>query len=65
MHPIHEEYAVLFNAITDAENALQSLQTKLMLAQALAEELYVSGGQEEESENYRPAAAEYGAAGAP
>lgn len=63
MHPIHDEYAVLFNAITDAENTLRSLQTKLMLAQALAEEIYISaGGQDEMSGGMTPAAAGRGVA---
>ena len=35
------EYALLFNAITDAINELQDLQQKLMTAQQEAERIYM------------------------
>lgn len=38
-----KEYSVLFNAITDAIQALQELQLALMVAQQRAEELYIEG----------------------
>lgn len=37
-----EEYIVLFNAITDALKTLEEIQVKLMIAQQLAEEMYIS-----------------------
>lgn len=40
---ITKEYLVLFNAITDIERELESLRTKLIAAQQLAEDLYISG----------------------
>lgn len=39
---ITKEYLVLFNAIADAEQALESLRLKLIAAQQLAEEMYIS-----------------------
>lgn len=42
MSPITEEYLVLFNAVTDAENALMNLYEKMVNAQRLAEELYIN-----------------------
>lgn len=39
---ITKEYLVLFNAIRDTEQALESLQLKLIAVQQLAEELYIS-----------------------
>ncbi len=39
---ITKEYLVLFNAITDIEIALESLRIKLIAAQQLSEELYIS-----------------------
>ena len=38
-----KEYLVLFNAITDAEEALRRLQASLIDAQRQAEELYIAG----------------------
>lgn len=38
-----KEYSILFNAITDAIQALQKLQLALMEAQQKAEELYIEG----------------------
>ena len=35
-----KEYLLLFNAITDAINALQDLQDSLMTAQQKAEDIY-------------------------
>lgn len=43
MYPISKEYLVLFNAITDAEKALQLLNEELVRAQQTAEELYIGG----------------------
>lgn len=42
MKNISKEYLVLFNTITDAESALEALRQKLIVAQQLAEELYIS-----------------------
>lgn len=39
---ITKEYLVLFNAITDTERSLEALRMKLISAQQLAEELYIS-----------------------
>lgn len=47
MQNIPQEYAILFNAITEAEEQLQQLRGKLMLAQQLAEEAYINAPQEE------------------
>jgi len=41
MESITKEYLVLFNSITDAEDALEALRQKLIVAQQLAEELYI------------------------
>lgn len=38
---ISQEYLLLFNAITDAEAALERLRQELMTAQRQAEELFV------------------------
>lgn len=38
---ISQEYLLLFNAITDAESALERLRQELMTAQRQAEELFV------------------------
>lgn len=37
-----KEYLILFNAITDTENALESLRQKLIAVQQLAEETYIN-----------------------
>lgn len=42
MENISKEYLILFNTITDAEIALEALRQKLIAAQQLAEELYIS-----------------------
>lgn len=42
MHNFSQEYAILFNAMTEVENDLQRLKERLMLAQQLAEETYIS-----------------------
>lgn len=39
---ITKEYSILFNAISDTEQALESLRLKLIAAQKLAEEVYLS-----------------------
>ena len=44
MSEITKEYLVLFRAMTQAEQALEELRQKLMDAQRLAEEIYISGG---------------------
>lgn len=46
MQNIAKEYLLLFNAITDAEEALQNLRVRLMTAQQQAETLFL----EKESE---------------
>ena len=40
---MNKEYCVLFNAITDAINALDRVRELLMSAQQEAEELYIEG----------------------
>ena len=42
MQNIPQEYAILFNAMTEVENELQRLKERLMLAQQLAEETYIA-----------------------
>jgi len=49
MHEIQKEYSILFNAITDTEAELLCLRAKLVEAQQMAEELYISG--QESAEN--------------
>ena len=41
MNDITKEYLLLFNAITDAGEALQQLQMQLMVAQQHAEALFI------------------------
>jgi len=41
MKPISKEYLLLFNALTDAEAALQHLREELMAAQQQAESLFL------------------------
>lgn len=41
MKSLSREYVLLFNAITDVEEALQLLRQKLMLAQQQAEALFI------------------------
>ena len=48
MQNISKEYLLLFNAITDAENAMQTLCLRLMEAQKAAEQLYICGEEPEE-----------------
>jgi len=43
MNDITREYLLLFNAITDAGEALRELQTRLMEAQQKAEALFLDG----------------------
>lgn len=40
---MNKEYCVLFNAVTDALNALERVRELLMSAQQEAEELYIEG----------------------
>ena len=42
MHEIQKEYSILFNAITDTEAELLRLRIKLVEAQQMAEESYIS-----------------------
>lgn len=42
MQNISQEYAILFNAMTEVEDELQRLRERLMLAQQLAEETYIA-----------------------
>lgn len=44
---MNEEYIRLFNAITDALEQLEAIKQGLMTAQQEAEELYISGTDEE------------------
>lgn len=41
MHTITKEYLLLFNALTDAEDALRQLEFRLIQAQQQAEELFL------------------------
>lgn len=41
MQPISKEYLLLFNVLTDAENELLDLRTRLINAQRMAEELFI------------------------
>ena len=43
MKTISKEYLLLFNALTDAEEALRKLREQLMVIQRQAEELYLEG----------------------
>ena len=45
MENISQEYIILFNAITEAEEALRATREKLIAVQQRAEELYISGGE--------------------
>ena len=45
MEPITKEYLLLFNTITNIEQALETLRRELMEAQRRAEELYLERGQ--------------------
>lgn len=40
---MNKEYCILFNAVTDAINALDRVMELLMSAQQEAEELYIEG----------------------
>lgn len=42
MENLSKEYILLFNAILDAENTLESLKERLIKAQIDAEEIYIS-----------------------
>ena len=42
MQNIQKEYSILFNAITDTEAELLRLHIKLIEAQQMAEEIYIS-----------------------
>lgn len=46
MQNVSKEYLALFNAITDAEEALQTLYTRLVQAQREAEELYIGANED-------------------
>lgn len=46
MQNISKEYLVVFNAITDAEEALRAVYERLIAAQQLAEEIYMQGGEQ-------------------
>ena len=47
MKDIAKEYLLLFNAITDAEEALRGLQQRLMEAQQQAEGLFLDDSEED------------------
>ncbi len=48
MGNIPREYVVLFNVITETEQALKNLSEKLIQAQQLAEELYINKDAQED-----------------
>ena len=50
MDAIRKEYTLLFNAITDAESALEQLRTRLIAVQQEAEELFLAS-EEQSAEN--------------
>lgn len=43
MQKVAKEYALLFNAITDAQEVLRQLQAALIVAQQRAEDLFLEG----------------------
>lgn len=45
MYEITEEYLLLFNAVTDAEDTLLRLREDLIAVQRRAEELYIEKGE--------------------
>lgn len=45
---LSKEYLLLFNALTDTENALARLRGDLLLIQQRAEELFLQAGEEQE-----------------
>ena len=53
MVEISKEYVLLFNAITETEQALRQLQERLMFVQRQAEELYLQAEEEECEEELR------------
>ena len=55
MEHIAKEYLLLFNVITDAEEALRALQEKLVEAQQKAEALYLGDEETRACEDPRPA----------
>ena len=55
MKDIAKEYLLLFNVMTDAEEALRALQCKLVEAQQKAEALYLGDDETREGEFSRPA----------
>lgn len=48
MREISKEYLLLFNALTDTEEALSRLRNELLSVQQQAEELYLSGSDDED-----------------
>ena len=46
MNEISKEYLLLFNTITELEEALQELTRRLVAAQQQAEELFLTGADE-------------------
>lgn len=51
MDTIRKEYTLLFNAITDAEIALEQLRRQLMAAQQQAEELFLTTQEDQQFDN--------------
>lgn len=49
MYQVSKEYLTLFNAMTDIDKALCELHRKIVFAQELAEEIYVSESDTEEN----------------
>jgi len=48
MDELYTEYLTLFNAVTDTAAALEALRQRLLLAQAVSEELYLARGEKGE-----------------
>jgi len=51
MKPLSKEYLLLFNAVSDAEEALERLRLQMAAAQLQAEALYIA----EDEDTRRPA----------
>lgn len=49
MQDIFKGYLLLFNKLSETEEALERLRQDLMAAQQQAEELYLAAGEDEES----------------
>lgn len=55
MQKLSQEYLLLFNKMTDAEQTLLQLHAELVAAQQQAEELYMNGDDSEDDRTNRAA----------